>query len=283
MTTVERRRRSEPGSRYQIGSLGRALDLLELVGEQPGLTLTELARTSELTKVTVFRILANLERRGYVRRDEATGRYRLGMKVIELGSRLVDELDLRLIARPILEELRNQSGETVNLAVPVDWRITYIDILQSSQGLRMAATVGATDDLHSTALGKAILAFEPPDAIREFFAGRRLLQKTERTITAEKRLREELAAVRARGYSVDDEENEIGARCAAAAVLGPDGSAVGAVSISGPATRMTLERLDELGPLIRRSSENISERLGFSHLDRRADSRRGEERGEQMR
>ena len=279
MTAVDRRRRSEPGSRYQIGSLGRALDLLELVGEQPGLTLTELARTSELTKVTVFRILANLEHRGYVRRDEATGRYRLGMKVIELGGRLVDELDLRLIARPILEELRHESGETVNLAVPVDWRITYIDILQSSQGLRMAARVGATDDLHSTALGKAILAFEPDAAIREFFAGRGLSRKTERTITDEKHLREELRAVRARGYSVDDEENEAGARCAAAPVLGPDGSAVGAVSISGPATRMTLDRLDELGAIVRRAGQHISERLGHRPPDVEMASTQTNDRG----
>jgi DNA-binding IclR family transcriptional regulator len=248
--------------RYEMGSLNRALDLLELVGHEPGLTLSELGRRSGLSKVTTFRILANLEHRSYVRRDGEAGRYSLGPKVIQLGGQLFEALDLRLIARPLLEDLWRRSGETVNLAVPVDDSITYIDILQSPQGLRMAARVGATDDLHSTALGKAMLAFEPEAAVIEVARHRGLVRKTDRTISDVHLLLEDLRAVRERGYSIDDEENEPGARCVAAPVLGPMGSVVGAISISGPATRVTSERLPDLGVAVRRVGERISERLG---------------------
>ena len=248
--------------RYEMGSLNRALDLLELVGHEPGLTLSELGRRSGLSKVTTFRILANLEHRSYVRRDGEAGRYSLGPKVIQLGGQLFEALDLRLIARPLLEDLWRRSGETVNLAVPVDDSITYIDILQSPQGLRMAARVGATDDLHSTALGKAMLAFEPEAAVIEVARHRGLVRKTDRTISDVHLLLEDLRAVRERGYSIDDEENEPGARCVAAPVFGPMGSVVGAISISGPATRVTPERLPDLGVAVRRVGERISERLG---------------------
>ena len=265
--TTARRHKSPPGTRYEIASLTKALDILELVGEQPNLALSELAAQSGLTKVTVFRILSNLELRRYVRRDEASGRYRPGIKVMHLAGLLREELDLRSTARPILEEVRRECGETVNLAVPVDGRITYIDILQSSQSLRMAASVGDADDYHSTALGKAILAHESTAFVRDLVRTRGLPAKTDRTISNLTRLLGELRTIRQDGYAIDDEENEAGARCVAAPVFGAGGAVIGAVSISGPATRIAQDRLGELGALVRRSGLQISDQLGYRRGD----------------
>jgi IclR family transcriptional regulator, KDG regulon repressor len=264
------RQKSAPDARYEIAALTKALDILELVGEQPDLALTELAAQSGLTKVTVFRILSNLELRRYVRRDEASGRYRLGIKVMHLAGLLREELDLRATARPFLEALRRESGETVNLAVPVDGRIRYIDILQSSQSLRMAASIGDTDDYHSTALGKAILANESIAFVRDLARTRGLPAKTDRTISSVAGLLGELRTILQDGYAIDDEENETGARCVAAPVFGAAGAVIGAVSISGPATRMAQDRLGELGALVRRSGLQISDLLGYRRGDLRS-------------
>jgi DNA-binding IclR family transcriptional regulator len=239
--------------------------MLELIGDQPNLTPSELTARSGLTKVTVFRILANLERRGYAHRDEATGRYRLGMKVMHLAGRLNQSLDLRSTARPVLERLRRDADETVNLAIAVDGRIAYIDIVESSHGLRMAASVGSTDDLHATALGKALAAWMPVHALREHIHVHGLTRKTDRTIVDEHTLLEELRTIRTRGYAVDDEENERGARCVAAPIFGERDEVIASVSISGPTTRMPSDRIPELGSAVRAASEQISELLGYAH------------------
>jgi DNA-binding IclR family transcriptional regulator len=255
---------TEAANPYEIASVGRALDVLELVADHPDLTRGQLAARSGLTKVTLFRILANLERRGYVRREPGVGGYRLGMKVMHLAGRLDQSFDIRATARPVLEQLRRDADETVNLAVPVDGQVAYIDILESSHGLRMAASIGRTDEPHATALGKAMLAWMPAQAVHELVMTRGLSRKTERTIADEAALLQELRAVRERGYAVDDEENELGARCVAAPILGPGGAVIASVSVSGPTTRMPMDRLDALGTAVQGASLRISQLLGHA-------------------
>jgi DNA-binding IclR family transcriptional regulator len=259
-------RRATASPSYEIAVLGRALDLLELLGEQSGLTLTELAQQARLNKVTVFRILVNLVRRGYMQRDKASGRYRLGLKLMQLSSRLTDGLDVRSVARHVLEALQKRFDETVNLAVTIDDRIAYIDILESARSLRMAATVGSTDGLHSTALGKATLAQQSEQAVLQFVRRCGLSRKTSKTIRDRHRLLTELRKIRQRGYAIDDEENEEGARCVGAPIFDHDGSVVAAISISGPASRITSERIAELGAAVSEASRAISERLGYQRV-----------------
>ena len=186
------------------------------------------------------------------------------MQVMHLAGRLDRSFDLRATARPVLEQLRRETDETVNLAVPVDGRVAYIDIVESSQGLRMAASVGRTDESHATALGKAMLSWMPSDAVSEVVMARGLARKTDRTITDEATLSRELRAVRERGYAVDDEENELGARCVAAPILGPAGTVIAAVSVSGPSTRMPIDRLDALGAAVRSAGLRISQLHGHA-------------------
>jgi DNA-binding IclR family transcriptional regulator len=252
---------SELAPKYRIGVLHKTFDLLDVLEREGPLTLTELSNRAATNKVTVLRILANLEARGYVDRDEF-GRYSLGMRLLQLGLRKSAATDLRAIAHPVLRELRDRFDETVNLGIPDGAGILYIDILESSLGLRMAATVGARDDLHSTAIGKAIASSwngRQPARI-ELPA---LPPKTGRTITSVDQFRRELEVVRVRGYSIDDEENETGARCIGAPIFDHTGECVGAISVSGPTIRMTEDRVIEIVPAIQNAAATISELLGF--------------------
>lgn len=249
----------ELATRYHIGVLNKAFDLLDVLEQEGPLTLTELSLRAGTNKVTVLRILANLEARGYVERDDA-GRYYLGTRLLQLGLRKSAATDLRAIAHPALRELRDRFDETVNLGIPAGAGILYIDILESSLGLRMAATVGARDDIHSTAIGKAIASnWDRPQQERIGL----LQPKTPHTITSADVLERELNAVRVRGYSVDDEENQTGARCIGAPVFDYSGECVGAISVSGPTIRMTDDRLFQIAPEVQRTAATISERLGF--------------------
>lgn len=251
----------ELADRYRIGVLNKAFDLLDVLERDGALTLTELSQRSATNKVTVLRILANLEARGYVERDEL-GRYSLGLHLLRLGLSKSAATDLRAIAHPVLRQLRDQFDETVNLGIPDGGGILYIDILESSLGLRMAATVGARDDLHSTAIGKAI-AGNWNGRQHDLLGGTPLQGKTARTITSMAELDQELESVRRRGYSLDDEENETGARCVGAPVFDHTGECAGAISVSGPTIRMTDERILLIAPEVQRAAATISERLGY--------------------
>lgn len=275
MSGPSRPRRTGPPAkgRYPIAVLARALDLLDALEDNASLSLTEASAVTGINKATTLRVLANLEERGYVERDPASLRYRLGLHLLRLSARLAEGIDLRTHARPLLDKLRAVSDETVNLAVPGEAGITYIDIVESGRGLRMAAKVGSQDTYHSTALGKAMLANMPPQRSERLIARSRLPHKTPRTITDPAALRSELRRIRARGYAIDDEENETGARCVAAPIFDHAGELVGAVSVSGPASRLPATRLRELGARVGASTQAISTRMGYrapETSDRRA-------------
>ena len=251
----------ELAPKYHIGVINKAFDLLDVLEEHGPLTLTELSNQSSTNKVTVLRILANLEARGYVERDDL-GRYSLGLRLLQLGLRKSAATDLRSVAHPVLRGLRNRFDETVNLGIPDGTGILYIDILESSLGLRMAATIGARDDVHSTAIGKAIASQWDGDRAARIET-LVLRPKTSRTIVSAVLLERELEAVRQRGYSVDDEENETGARCIGAPVFDHAGSCVGAISVSGPTIRMSEDRILQIAPEVQSAAAAISERVGF--------------------
>jgi IclR family transcriptional regulator, KDG regulon repressor len=256
---------ARPTNRYAIAVLGKALDLLDALDTGETLTLTELSARVGVPKATALRVLANLEERDYVERD-AHSQYRLGMRLLQLGARKASGLDLRTMARPVMKSLHAEFDETVNLAVPGDDGIIYIDILQSPRGLRMAATVGMRDPYHSSALGKAMLAHGPESRVEQIVGGP-LGQKTERTVATIERLKDELAEVRRRGYAIDDEENEAGARCIGAPILDHRGQCAGAISVSGSASRLTDERIAALAERVRAAAAAISRTMGYQTRD----------------
>ncbi|MBA2521494.1 MAG: IclR family transcriptional regulator [Chloroflexia bacterium] len=234
------------GADYSIAVLNRTLDVLDLLTEaETPLGATEIARRIGTTKSAVFRILANLDRRGYVSKEAATSRYTLGVRLVVVGQRALRSLDLRHRARPVLEELHARFGETVNLAVLNQGTVVYIDMVESAHSLRTAAAVGALDPVHSTALGKAMLAFLPA-AERNAQLTLPLVARTPRTLTAVLALHQELDRVRAAGIAEDNGENELGARCFGVPVFDHLGRPRAAISLSGPESRLDDGRAAEI-------------------------------------
>ena len=247
---------------YTIAVLGRALDLLEALAKaDTPLGATELARRVGTTKSAAYRILANLEARGYVAKEPVAARYVLGTHLAYLGQRSLSTIDLRQAARPSLEELHGRFQETVNLGVLDGEEVVYIDMVESPQGLRMAAHVGARDCAHSTSLGKAILAFLPEPRRDRLLRGP-LPARTDRTITDSAALRAELERIRAAGVAEDRGENEVGARCFGAPIFDHTGEPTAALSVSAPESRLGDTRSAEVAAALRAAADDVSRRLG---------------------
>ncbi|MBV1853100.1 IclR family transcriptional regulator [Catellatospora tritici] len=241
------------------GAADKVLSVLEaLAGHQ---RLAELAAATGLPKSTVHRILQSLVARGFAAAD-GHGGYLPGPRVLALAGRVMGALDPTRAARPELEALRDRTGFTVHLGLHDGDRAVYADKIAGPQPYDMRSRVGQSLDLHSTAIGKAILARLPDAQVRELAARTGLPRHTPRTASGVKPLLAALEQVRVDGYAVDDEENEPGLRCVAAAVTGTEGRVVGAVSASALVLELPAERVPALGAQVRAAAERISASLG---------------------
>lgn len=245
-------------------TLDRALTvLLEVArnGEQ-GLSLAECSKILGYTKPTTHRILRTLTQRGFLRVDEQRGLYTLGVTNLRLGMQFLDRLDIRREALPVLRPLAARAQETVHLGTLSGTSVVYIEKVESQRAVRMFSRVGDTMPAYSTGIGKAILAWLDDGEVEQHLP-ERLVPRTPHTVVDRDGLRAELARIRDRGYSIDDVENEEGIRCVGAPVFDHSGRVAGGVSIAGPDHRMTLDRLAELGPLVREHADVISAAVGF--------------------
>lgn len=253
---------SEPERDYDIAVLTRALDLLEtLANASEPLGATEIARRLGTTKSATFRILVNLERRGYVRKEPTTARYLLGSRLVMLGHRARGDSDLLKLAHPHLEALSRQFQETANLGVLDQHDVMYLDIVESPHNLRMAARIGARDRVHSTALGKAILAFLP-EPEREQVLRAPLAARTNRTITDPELLRAELDRIRRSGMAVEFGENEPDARCLGVPIFDHHANVCAAISVSGPASRIDDATIVLIGSAVTDVARTLTIELG---------------------
>lgn len=244
--------------RNQSASLRRALTVLDHVREHSGLTLTQLSEGVGLSKSTVLRLTAPLVEARLLDRDRKSGVFRLGHGTLRLGQAYLATLDLRAVAAEESHRLMSEVRETVHLVVHDHPHVVYIDKVENDTSVRMASRIGSRGPLHSTAVGKAILAWQPEESL----TGLALEPRTKQTITDAERLRTELAQVRRRGYAVDDRENEPEVRCVAAPIFNHDGVAAAALSVSGLTSRITAARVRELGPLVAAAATRISRKLG---------------------
>jgi IclR family transcriptional regulator, KDG regulon repressor len=253
-----------PNSPYKVQVLDRALAALSILASRSSeSSLVELCTELHLHKSTVHRLMMVLERHRLVVKNPETGRYRLGLKLFELGSKALDGIDLRGRARPYLDRLQQQFGETVFFCILDDGQVFYVEKVESQQSVRTACTVGSRAPAYCTAVGKAMLA-ELSDAEVSAIVRRWGLKPiTPNTITTAAQLKAELRAVRSRGYAIDDEEKEEGLRCVSAAVRGHSGKLFAAMSISGPAFRMTKERIPEIGQAVMQAANELSAELGY--------------------
>jgi DNA-binding IclR family transcriptional regulator len=251
---------------YTVRAVVRAARLLETLRASDGdASLAELAAGSGIAKASVFRLLRTLEETGLVERTPDGDRYRLGLRCLELGQAYLEQTDLRREAMPVLSALRERHNETVHLAaLDDDLRVVYLEKLESTHAVGiMMSRIGRTAPSFCTGLGKAMLAALPGDPVRRLEEQGILRPYTEATIAEPRALRQELARIRERGYSLDLEEHEPGVRCVGSAIYGPSGDMVAGLSIAGPAQRLP-ERLLR-GPLAeaaRAAATEIGRRLG---------------------
>lgn len=257
-------RRSPRGSAMErVQSLDRAFALLTVLGRagRP-LPVRELSAQTGLPRPTVYRLISALAAHGAV--VSVDGGVAIGPRLLWLAAQRLEQIELRAAGRPYLLDLRNQTGETGHLAVLEQGQVVYIDKVESPGPLRMASAIGKIMPAHSTALGKAMLAYLPERRVREVLNLHALSRRTPNTITDPARFFEELAAVRARGFSIDNIENEDGIRCVGAPILDHGGRVAGAISLSGSAASITLERARrELGPRVRETAQQISRAIGW--------------------
>jgi DNA-binding IclR family transcriptional regulator len=248
-----------------VQSIDRTLDVLEALSARRTPTgISELAHQVGLHVSTVHRLLATLVDRGYVRQDPESSRYHLGSRVFALASAADIHLDLRLVARPYIERLMRTVGETANLVTATDGEVIYIDQVESLHLVKMFTQPGMRAPLYCTGSGKVFLAFRPAEQIEPILAGP-LRRFTARTLTSRRSLETELATIRRDGYAVDNEEMEEGVRCLAVPIFDRRGDIVGALSVSGPTSRMTQPRVAGIAQQARGIARELSTQLGFEH------------------
>lgn len=241
----------------------RVVDILEAFTRLgPELGVSDISRALGLKKATTHRLLASLRRRGIVAQDAATRRYRLGMKLWELGQMATTQVDWLERVRPHLQQLTDRVGETTHLAVLNDGQVLYVDKVESTRSLRMPSQVGRRLPAHCTGVGKALIAFLPEEVVRGMVARRGLPGFTRNTITDPGELEAELARIRERGYSVDNEEIEEGLVCLGAPVRDHTSHVVAAVSMAGPSSRVRPETIESHARAVVEIAQAMSAALG---------------------
>ncbi len=251
-------------SNYIIQSVAHALDVLEeFRGETDELGVTELSKKLKLHKNNVFRILATLQSRNYIEQNKSNDNYRLGVKCLELGQTFIRQRGLLKQAKGILQELAGATGETSYISFLRGNEVVYLDAVEGPSTVRVVSRVGLHLPLHATAAGKALVAYESDEELAKRFHGefRRYTKNTKVTL---EELKKDLAAVRQNGFATDLDELEEGLRCLAAPIRDYTRKVVGAVSVSGPASRLPDDRIVEaVAPEVVRAATSLSARLGF--------------------
>jgi DNA-binding IclR family transcriptional regulator len=265
---AEREDLETTGSPYKLEGLDRVVAILDLLGESDSsLSLAEICRQMSLRKSTAHRALMALERTGLIERAPAH-RYRLGLKLYDMGNRAVEQIDLRARIHPYLRKLALRVGHTVHLGVLHKTRVVYIDKIEPiNRHVCISSRTGTSNPVYCTSLGKAILAFRPPEEIARTIAAVRFVSFTSKTLGTPEELMGALERVRRRGFSVDDEEMELGTRCVGAPVFDAGKGVVAAVSVSGPASRLTAHCVPIIAEHLIRCCQEISS--GFASQDTR--------------
>lgn len=242
----------------------RAVSLLEALADAPpeGMGVSEISKSIGANRSTVYRILSALRPLGYIRDGIEPGTVRLGFRVVELGEKVMGQIDIRRVVRPHLRELATITEETCHLGVLDGLEVVKADMAESEHSIRVFSVPGMRLPVHSTSMGKALLAAMPEDERAALLDQMELTAITPDTITDRGRLEENLAEITERGFSMDLGENESGGRCVGAAILDREGHPVAALSASGPESRMDDERMLRQGRQVKAMADLIGRELG---------------------
>ncbi len=245
---------------YNVRAVERAMQILSAFdGEHEDRGISEIAQATGLHKATTHRIMMTLLNGGFLERTVDGERFRLGLRVVELGLGALRRLDVRRAAFPYMEQLVERFQETCDLGIFDRGWVLYVEVVHSQHSLTIAARIGRRLPAYCTASGQVFLAFLPPEVV-EPVLNAPLIPCTGQTITSLAKLREELEATRRRGYALDDEEFEAGIRAVSAPVRDVDGNMIAALSMPGPTNRMTPERIPEIAKALVEAANAISAR-----------------------
>ena len=240
----------------------RALNILEAAAHRrDGLTNSEISRKLAIPKSSASYILRTLERRGYLRRDAESGRYRLGLKILSLGGDAQANLDIADVALPFMRALEEKIHMTVHLAVLDQGEAVYIEKVEAPGFFKVNTWVGRRMFLHSTSVGKCLLAWLPKQEIETIVKQQGLKKRTPKTITTMSRLFADLERVKEEGYALDDEENSLGARCLGAPVFDVTGNVVAALGASGTLAQLDEASMPRLAEAVKEAARRISRQL----------------------
>jgi DNA-binding IclR family transcriptional regulator len=251
----------------------RALGILEaLAPESEGLTNAEISRKLQIPKSSASYILRTLETQGYLNRNPETGKYRIGLKVLSLSRGALTGIDVREVALPIMRHLMEKTNLTCHLAILDGPDAVYIEKVEPQGFIRMDTWVGRRMRVHATSVGKALVAHIPQERLEQILGERGMEKRTARTITTPSRLLKDLEKVRQQGYAVDDEENNLGARCLGAPIFNQDGAIEASLGLSGTINQVNTQTMPRIVEALKDAARHISMGMGYRAPHRRLSS-----------
>lgn len=263
--------RSKPSNLVQ--TIERVSLILDILGNSPhGISVGELSEKTGLPKGTTHRLLTSSAYFDIVRQDSVTKKYHLGFKLVELGNRLLGQLDFRTEARPYLKELAERTKETVHMVI-LDRNeglyVDKVDAAEHSSGLRMVSSLGSRIPAHCSAVGKVLLASLSEEKLLNLVQEKGLPRRTENTITDFEKLKQHLQLIREQGYAFDNEENEKGIQCVGAPIIDQRGKVLAAISISVPCIRVNAATLQTtLKNHVTETAMKISMNMGYQNFQK---------------
>jgi DNA-binding IclR family transcriptional regulator len=243
-------------------ALDRGLLILEAVAATPNMRLAEISEAVDLSPATTLRILETLRERDFVNRDDAAKTYRVGLKALEVGSKFLSETRLQETGRLLLQQLSDQTGQTVTMSILHSASVVFIDVVEGRGALRSTTVVGARVPVHATASGKALIAWKWEASLASILGSEPFDARTDHTITGLDALKSELAAVRQSGVAFDREELNLDITCIAAPVRNRGGEVIAAIAIQG-LTRQVSGHETAFCHALRESADEMSQRLGW--------------------
>ncbi len=247
-----------------VKSVMKAFLIMDELDKSGELSIGELSEKLHMDKATVHRLINTIKESGYVDQNPNNKKYTNSLKLLAMGNRVMDKTGIKHISRAYIEELAEKTGETVNLGIRVGTKIFYIDKLESSSTIKVGQSIGTNVPCYCSGLGKVILAFSEENIAKEILDSVSFEKFTDHSIVDREKLMEELAKIRANGYSVDDEEYVIGLICFGAPIFDFHGNPIAAMSVSCPKYRYEEKKhLLLYSGLVMEEAQKISKRLGY--------------------